>query len=100
MFVDVSCGKKLFRTFVAAFASAIEGPGSSCSSSICEDEYTVELFFSFTNATIMPESPPLPGLHQARCPPGGGREIEAVKSLAYCSLVPLMGLAATRTKVQ
>ncbi|GBM84764.1 hypothetical protein AVEN_71856-1 [Araneus ventricosus] len=35
---------KLSKTFVAPFASAIEGPGSSCSSSISEDESTVELF--------------------------------------------------------
>ncbi|GBO27534.1 hypothetical protein AVEN_133646-1 [Araneus ventricosus] len=52
MFVDVLCGKKFFKTFVAAFASGIEGPGSSCSSSTSEDESTIELFFSFTNATI------------------------------------------------
>ncbi|GBM20290.1 hypothetical protein AVEN_195854-1 [Araneus ventricosus] len=44
--------KKLFKTLVAAFASAIECPGSSCSSSISEDESTIELFSSFTNATI------------------------------------------------
>ncbi|GBM50208.1 hypothetical protein AVEN_134781-1 [Araneus ventricosus] len=38
--------------FAAAIASAIEGLGSSCSSSVSEDEFTIELFFSFTNATI------------------------------------------------
>ncbi|GBN47313.1 hypothetical protein AVEN_185747-1 [Araneus ventricosus] len=37
--------KKLFKTFVASFAFAVEGPGSSCSSSISEDESTIELFF-------------------------------------------------------
>ncbi|GBO27665.1 hypothetical protein AVEN_214357-1 [Araneus ventricosus] len=52
MFVVVFCGKKLFKTFAAAFASAVEGPGSSCSSSISENESAIELFFSFTNATI------------------------------------------------
>ncbi|GBM31635.1 hypothetical protein AVEN_50421-1 [Araneus ventricosus] len=49
MFVDVSYGKKIVQN---VFASAIEGYGSSCSSSISEDEPTIELFFSFTNATI------------------------------------------------
>ncbi|GBL96465.1 hypothetical protein AVEN_229919-1 [Araneus ventricosus] len=103
-----SVPKKLFKTFVAAFASAIEGPGSSCSSSISEDESTIELFFSFTNAAISSsltspadqKVPPFPGWHQTRCPPGEGGEIETAKSLAYCSFVPLMGLAATLTKVE
>ncbi|GBN60535.1 hypothetical protein AVEN_17332-1 [Araneus ventricosus] len=52
MFVVVFCAKKLFKMFAAAFASAIECPSSSCSSSISEDESTIELFFTFTNATI------------------------------------------------
>ncbi|GBO06881.1 hypothetical protein AVEN_174951-1 [Araneus ventricosus] len=47
-----SVTKKLLKTFAAAFASAIEDSGSSCTSSISEDESTIELFSSFTNATI------------------------------------------------
>ncbi|GBM78678.1 hypothetical protein AVEN_82131-1 [Araneus ventricosus] len=49
MFVDVCCGKKIVQN---VFASTIECPGSSCSSSISEDESTIELFFAFTSATI------------------------------------------------
>ncbi|GBN08877.1 hypothetical protein AVEN_202231-1 [Araneus ventricosus] len=91
----------MFKTFVAAFASAIEGPGSSCSSSISEDKSTIELFL-FTNATISSSltSPadqkvPLSWLTPGQVSTWGGGEIETVKNLAYCFFIPLIGLAAT-----
>ncbi|GBM56723.1 hypothetical protein AVEN_224767-1 [Araneus ventricosus] len=109
MFVDVFCGKNLFKTFVAAFASAIEGPGSSCSSSISEDESTIELFFHLLMPRYLPHSlpqltrkslPPLPWLTPGQVSTGGGGEMETAKSLAYRPFVPLMGSAATLTNVQ
>ncbi|GBM55241.1 hypothetical protein AVEN_31545-1 [Araneus ventricosus] len=56
MFVDVLCGKIIVQK---VFASAIESHGSSCSSSVSEDESTIELLFSFSNAPISssPTSP-------------------------------------------
>ncbi|GBM72400.1 hypothetical protein AVEN_175575-1 [Araneus ventricosus] len=99
--------KNLFKTFLDSFACAIEGPGSSCSSSISEDESTIELFFSFTNATMSSSltSPAdqnvLPSLVDTR--PGvhrWGGKIETAKNLAYPPFVLLMGLATTLTKVQ
>ncbi|GBO41360.1 hypothetical protein AVEN_172930-1 [Araneus ventricosus] len=104
-----SVAKKLFKTFVAAFASAVEGPGSSCSSSISEDESTIELlfFFSFTNARISSSltSPadqkiPPPSLVDTR--PGvhwGGRGDRNCKEPCLLFLCPTYGVSSDSNKV-
>ncbi|GBM11664.1 hypothetical protein AVEN_16968-1 [Araneus ventricosus] len=105
MFVDVSCGKKLFKTFVAAFASAIECLGSSCSSSISEDESTIELFFSFTNATISSSltSPADQKVPPSRMTPGqvstGGRRGDRnCKEPCLLFLCPTYGISSDSNK--
>ncbi|GBM60154.1 hypothetical protein AVEN_169827-1 [Araneus ventricosus] len=65
--------------FVAVSASAIEGPGSSCSSSISEDESAIELFFHLLMPRYLPhslpqltrKSPPLPWLTPGKVSTGG-----------------------------
>ncbi|GBM94289.1 hypothetical protein AVEN_154622-1 [Araneus ventricosus] len=101
-----SVAKKLFKRFVAAFASAIEGPGSSCSSSISEDESAIELFFSFTNATISSSltSPddqkvhPLPWLTPGQVSTGvrrGDRNCKEPCLLLFC---PTYGVSSDSNK--
>ncbi|GBO35415.1 hypothetical protein AVEN_245093-1 [Araneus ventricosus] len=105
MFIDVFCGKKLFKTFVAAFASATEGPGSSCSSSISEDESTIELFFSFTNATTFssltsPDDQKIspPWLTPGQVSTGGRRGDRNCKEPCLLFLCPTYGVSSDSNK--
>ncbi|GBN96299.1 hypothetical protein AVEN_109202-1 [Araneus ventricosus] len=100
-----SVAKKLFKTFVAAFASAIEGPGSSCSSSISEDESTIELFFHLLMPRYLPHSlphltrkSPLPWLTPGqRCPPEG-RGDRNCKEPCLLFLCPTYGVSSDSNK--
>ncbi|GBM48136.1 hypothetical protein AVEN_10542-1 [Araneus ventricosus] len=90
MFVDVLWGEKLFKTFVAPFASAIEGPGSSCSSSISEDESTIELFFHLLRPRYL--SHPFPQLTRKSSPPPSRRGDRNCKEPCLLSLCPTYGV--------
>ncbi|GBM91240.1 hypothetical protein AVEN_182037-1, partial [Araneus ventricosus] len=100
-----SVAKKLFKTFVAAFASAIESPGSSCSSSISEDESTIELFSSFTNSAILPHSllqltrkSPSPWLTPGQVSTGGRRGDRNCKEPCLLFLCPTYGVSSDSNK--
>ncbi|GBM08168.1 hypothetical protein AVEN_162056-1 [Araneus ventricosus] len=91
--------------FVAAFASAIEGPGSSCSSSISEDESTIELFSSFTNSAIFPHSllqltrkSPSPWLTPGQVSTGGRRGDRNCKEPCLLFLCPSYGVSSDSNK--
>ncbi|GBN60195.1 hypothetical protein AVEN_88704-1 [Araneus ventricosus] len=93
------------KTFVAAFSSAILGPGSSCSSSMSEDESTIELIFSFTNATISSSltSPadqkvPLPWLTPGQVSTGGKRGDRNCKESCLLFLCPTYGVSSDSNK--
>ncbi|GBM04961.1 hypothetical protein AVEN_39377-1 [Araneus ventricosus] len=104
MFSEVK--KRLLKTFVAAFASATKGPGSSRSSSISEDESTIELlfyllvqrYFPYSLPQLTRKSPRLPWLTPGQVSAGQRRGDRNCKEPCLLFLCPTYGTSSDSNK--